>query len=119
MESERCAIIELFKAGKNLSQILKDLNIPNNRRKVVYRTINRFKETGETTNKLRSGRPCSITTSAFKKLVRERIRGNPCKSMKKMALELNVSRRAIQKVVKRDLGMHSFKRKMVHFLSDW
>ncbi|KAI6661722.1 Transposase [Oopsacas minuta] len=34
-----------------------------------------------------------------------------------MALELNISRRAIQKVVKRDLGMRSFKRKKVQFLS--
>ncbi|KAI6661483.1 hypothetical protein LOD99_13356 [Oopsacas minuta] len=37
--------------------------------------------------------------------------------MRKMALELNISRRAIQKVVKRDLGMRSFKRKKVQFLS--
>ncbi|KAI6652965.1 hypothetical protein LOD99_4042 [Oopsacas minuta] len=34
-----------------------------------------------------------------------------------MALDLKVSRCAITKIVKRDLGMSSFKRKKVHFLS--
>ena len=87
MYSERCAVVELFKAGKS-PQIKRDLNIPSSRRRVVYRTINRFKETGETSDRLRSGRPCSITTPAFKKVVRERIRRNPCRSMRKMALEL-------------------------------
>ncbi|KAI6648699.1 MhmaT1 transposase [Oopsacas minuta] len=117
MESERSAIIELHMAGKSPSEILKLLNNAKGRRAFIYRTINRYKETGDTVDKPRSGRPYSVTTSALKKVVRERIRRNPHRSMRKMALELNISRRAIQKVVKRDLGMRSFKRKKVQFLS--
>ena len=87
MESERCAIIELFKAGKTPPQILKELYIAKSRRKVIYRTINRFDKTGEMRDKPRSGRPCSVTTSVLKKAIRERIRRNPRRSMRKMALE--------------------------------
>ena len=47
----------------------------------------------------------------------KRIRWNPRRSMRRMALDLKVSRKTIQKVVKWDLGMQSFKRKKVHFLS--
>ncbi|KAI6654525.1 MhmaT1 transposase [Oopsacas minuta] len=81
MESERSAIIELHMAGKSPSEILKLLNIAKGRRAFIYRTINRYKETGDTVDKPRSGRPCSVTTSALKKVVRERIRRNPHRSI--------------------------------------
>ena len=46
MELERSAIIELFKSGKTHKEILKLLDFPINRRKFVYRTIQRYNETG-------------------------------------------------------------------------
>ena len=39
------------------------------------------------------------------------------KSMRKMALDLKISDFSIRKVVRTDLGMRSYKRKKVHFLS--
>ena len=85
------------------------LNIAKGRRAFIYRTIKRYNETGDTNDKPRSGRPCSVRTAALKKRVRERIRRNPRVSMRKMANELKVARRTVQKVVKRDLRMRCLK----------
>ena len=117
MERERSAIIGLFENGRKPAEILKLLNMSDGKRKFVHRTIKRYKETGGTVDRARSGRPSSVTTPGLKKIIRERIRRNPRRSMRKMALELKISRCSISKVVKRDLGMNSFKRKTAHFIS--
>ena len=65
----------------------------------------------------RSGRPKSVTTPRLKKVVMDRIRRNPRRSLRKMAVELKVSRGSLQNLVRNDLGHRSFKRKKVHFLS--
>ena len=52
METERLTIIELYRKGKDQSEILKILNIPKTRRKFVYRTINRYKDTGTQWSKM-------------------------------------------------------------------
>ena len=118
MELERSAVIELFKNGKSQKEILKLLNLHNSRRKFVYRTIHRYKVTGCVVDRARSGRPRSVTTPALRKVVRERIRRNPRRSMRKMAKDLKISESSIRKVVKIDLGMHSFKRRKIHFLTE-
>ncbi|KAI6648091.1 hypothetical protein LOD99_11900 [Oopsacas minuta] len=117
MERERSAIVELFTKGHPSREILKILKLPLNRRKFVYRTIRRYKDTGKVEDRARSGRPCSVTTPSLGKVIAQRIRRNPRRSIRKMALDLKVSRCAMTKIVKRDLGMSSFKRKKVHFLS--
>ncbi|KAI6649879.1 MhmaT1 transposase [Oopsacas minuta] len=43
------------------------LNIAKGRRAFIYRTIKRYNETGDTNDKPRSGRPCSVRTAALKK----------------------------------------------------
>ena len=52
---------------------LKMLNIAKGRKASIYRTIKRCNETGETNDKPRSVRPCSVGTAALNKRVRERI----------------------------------------------
>eukprot|EP00800_Vazella_pourtalesii_P015855 TRINITY_DN4383_c0_g1_i5.p1 TRINITY_DN4383_c0_g1~~TRINITY_DN4383_c0_g1_i5.p1 ORF type:complete len:293 (-),score=7.56 TRINITY_DN4383_c0_g1_i5:556-1434(-) len=66
----------------------------------------------------RSGRPKSVTTPRLKKIVMDRIRRNPRRSVRKMASELKVSLGSMQNLVKNDLHLKSFKRRTVHFLSD-
>ncbi|KAI6660612.1 hypothetical protein LOD99_10389 [Oopsacas minuta] len=66
----------------------------------------------------RSGRPKSITTPRMKKLVRDRIRRNPLRSMRKMAAEVHISKGSMQNLVKNELDFRSYKRKTVHFLSE-
>ena len=81
MEQERSKIIELFQEGKSPSEIFNLLNFPNSGRKFIHRTIERYKVTGVITDKPRSGRPRSVTTQRLKKVLRERIRRNPHRSM--------------------------------------
>ena len=117
MERERSAIIELFVKGNNPGEILKLLKMPKQRRKLIYRTIQRYKKTGGVKEMPRSGRPKSVTTPRLKKVVMDRIRRNPRRLLRKMAVELKVSRGSLQNLVRNDLGLRSFKRKKVHFLS--
>ena len=117
MELERSAIIELFKSGKTHKEILKLLDFPINRLKFVYRTIQRYNETGGVVDRSRSGRPRSVTTPTLRKVIRERIRRNLRRSMRRMAKELKVSESSVRKVVKIDFGIR-FKRKRIHFLTD-
>ncbi|KAI6661729.1 Histone-lysine N-methyltransferase SETMAR-like [Oopsacas minuta] len=118
MESETSSIIELHVVGKRPSEIFKLLNIAKGRRAFIYRMIKRYKKTGDTREaETESSMLCN--DPALKKGMRERIRQNIHRSMRKMALELNISRRAIQEVVQRDQGMHSFKRKMYNSYLGW
>ena len=68
-------------------------------------------------DRVRSGRLRTVRTPKLKKVVRERIRRNPQRSMRKMVLDLKISDFSIRKVVRTDLGMRSCKRKIFHFLS--
>ena len=117
MERERSAIIELFVKGNNPGEILKLLKMPKQGRKLIYRTIQRYKKTGGVKDMPRSGRPKSVTTPRLKKVVMDRIRRNPRRSLRKMAVELKVSRGSLQNLVRNDIGLRSFKRKKVYFLS--
>ncbi|KAI6650840.1 Transposase [Oopsacas minuta] len=118
MEKEWSAIVELFQKGKKQKEIMKLLKIPQTRRNFVIRTIKRFNETGGVMDRARTGRPVSITTVKMRKVVRSRVWRNPQRSIRKMAKELKISRGSLQTIVKRDLGLSSFKKRKVHFLSD-
>ena len=118
MERQRAAIIELFEIGNSSCSIMKTLNIEKGRQAFVYRTLNRYKETGEVKDMERSGRPTSITTTRMRKVIRSRIRRNSRKSMRKLSSELVISRSSVSKVAKKDLGLYSYKLRWVHLVSD-
>ena len=111
VETDKAAVIKLFQAGHKQKQNLNLLKMPNGRRMFVYRTIKRYQETGTVEDKVRSGRPSSILTPRVKKAIREQIRGNPRRCMRKIALGMEISRRSVSRIVKNDLGMKSLKRK--------
>ena len=69
---------------------MKQPKIPQTRRKFIYRTIKRNNGTGSVKDRVRSGRPVSVTTVRMK---------NPRRSMRKMASELGISRFSVQKIV--------------------
>ena len=97
---------------------MKLLHIPNSRRKVVYRTIQRYNKTGDIRNMPRSSRLKSVRTLRLKRIVMDRIRRISRRSVRKMASELKVSLGSMQNLVKKDLHFKSFMRRTVHFLSD-
>ncbi|KAI6646850.1 hypothetical protein LOD99_9119 [Oopsacas minuta] len=93
------------------------LKIPRERRMFITRAIKRYLETGNVKDRGRTGRPCSVVTPKVRKAVREQIQRCPRRSMRKMASVLKISHRSVQRIVKNQLGMRSFKRKTVYFLS--
>ena len=48
-------------------EIMKLLNIPKERRKIVYNTSKRFNEIGSVNERKRSRRPITVTTARMKK----------------------------------------------------
>ena len=91
MDQERLAIIEIFMKGNRPSKILTLLKMPKQKKKFVYRTIQRYRKIGSVNDMPRSGRPKS-TTLKLNKIVLDRIRRNPRRSLRKMAAELKVPR---------------------------
>ena len=115
MSDKRAAIIQLHRAGKTNSEILKLLKAP---RSTVYHTVSRFKELQSTDDRPRSGRPRSSRTPKVINAVKARIRRNPKRSMRAMARDMNVSEKTIRNIVKIDLKMSSFKMQTRQYLTD-
>ena len=109
MENERSAILGLYQTGHKPNEISKLLKMPRGRRMFVIRTIKRYQETGSVEDRTRSGRPCTVVTPKVCKVVREQIRRNPRRSMRKMASTIKISHRSVQRIVRDHLGMKSFK----------
>ncbi|KAI6660116.1 CRE-PTR-16 protein [Oopsacas minuta] len=116
MEKNRVAIVNLYLQGKSQSEILKILNFPKSRRKLKYRTINRYKDTGSTSDRQISGRPTSATTTQKRKVIGSRIQRNLQRSIRKMALKLKIPRESVRTIVKSDMGLFPYKKKKVHFI---
>ena len=114
MESQRCAVVELHRVGKSASEILKALKLPKSRLSFVYRTIQRYNETGSENDRNRSSHPRTATTPKVNKTIASRIARNPQRSMKKMAGKLQISRKSVRHVVKRDSGLSFLKLRNVH-----
>lgn len=117
MEGKRELIVSLHCAGLTNPQIvrkLKDLKVS---RQWVKKVIDRYKETQSTKDRPRSGRPVSKRTPKNIKLVRERIRRNPKRSMSRMASDTGMSRRTMGRIVHDDLGMSCYRMRKRHLLS--
>ena len=99
-------------------EIMKTLGIRKERHMFVYSKLQRYKDTGDTRDRSRSGRPTSVTTRGMKNIVRFRIRQNLRRSIRKMSTELGISRTSVTQIDKKDLGLLSFKLRKVQFLTD-
>ena len=85
---KRIAIVELFEAGKTQKEICKDLKV---NRMLVWRTLKKYKESGNVQNQPGQGRPGSASTSKLIRKSREIVRRNPKRSIRNTAKEANVS----------------------------
>ncbi|KAI6649008.1 hypothetical protein LOD99_6891 [Oopsacas minuta] len=66
----------------------------------------------------RKVRPRSVRTPAVRKLVRDKVRKNPVRSIQGMAKDFNISTRSMAWIVKEDLGLKCYKFREVQLLSD-
>lgn len=102
---DREAIIALHQKGKKPKEIISALKLPQS---TVYKAIKRYNELGTSEDRPRSGRPVTATTPKMIKRVRERIRRNPVRSMRKMASQLGISDYSVRKIVHNRLNMRSY-----------
>ena len=109
------AVVKLFEKGKSPADIVKLLRIP---RSTVYKAINRYEELGTTADRLRSGRPVTVTTPKNVKKLRSRIQRNPGKSMRKLAKEMKISFGTVHKMVRNKLKLRSYKLGRGHYLDE-
>ena len=110
--SKRQGIIELHKAGISIKKIINLLKVP---KSTVYDALDRYKELDNAKDRPRSGRPISALTKENIKAVRERIRRNPKRSMRKMANQMKMDPKSMRTIVKTDLKLSPFKlRKSQH-----
>ena len=61
----------------------------------------------------RTGRPRSVRTAARIKRIREKIRRNPARTIRKMAKEEGVNRESVRELVKYDLGLRPYHERKV------
>lgn len=108
--AKRTAVIALHKAGKSVSEIVKLLGTDGVKRLFVYRTIQRYRETGDVVDRVRSGRPRSIRTKKTIKAVREKLRRNPVRKQKVMARDMKISTRSMSRILRDDLKVKAYKR---------
>lgn len=114
-KNQRATVVELHKTGMKTADIVRTTGF---KPASVYRAVKRFKETGGTSDRPRSGRPTTATTPENVNKLRCRNRRNSEVSMNKMAKELGISRERVQNIFKKKLGLRSYKIARVHFLND-
>ncbi|KAI6647742.1 hypothetical protein LOD99_8583 [Oopsacas minuta] len=117
MEAKRSQILELFRAEKSPGEILKILQSKKVGRKLIYRTIQRYKETGSLKDRARSGRQRNVRTRELKAKMKKRMVRNPRRSMRKMSRDFGISSRSIGRVVHDDLGLKSLNCRKIHMLT--
>lgn len=113
--AKRPAIISLYLSGGSAAFISKVLKVP---RRTVYDAIKRYKELGTLSDRTGRGRKLTVITPEMIKKIRERIRRNPRRSMRKMARELHISVNSVRTIVRRKLRMYPYRIQRVHMLTE-
>ena len=118
VKDKMAIVIELYHQGKTPPEIFQELKNFQINRMFIKRTLGRFLETYSIDDRPRSGRMSSVTTKKLIKSVRERIRRNPRRSLRKMAIEMGVGRETMRKVAKDKLGIKCYKLQKVAGISE-
>lgn len=112
---KRQSIIDLFNAdmaSKTISVILK-VN-----ERTVRKTIQRYKEQGNHKDRTGRGRKVTVATPNMIKRVRDQIRRNPRRSIRKMAIKNGTSTTTMRNIVRKKLKLFPYRQQQVHLLND-
>ena len=105
MTENRVAVVALHCARKSNSDIVKTLSIG---RLTVWKTLKRFNERGDLSDRPRSGRPCFQLSKSMIKHIQEKIRRNLKRSIRRLAKTSEMSPRTMRQLVHENLKMSSF-----------
>jgi len=114
----RDEIIFLHNKKFTPKQILTKLSHHKINERFVFRTLKRYKQTGNALPAKKVGRPRLKRTPDVIKVVRERIRRNPARSGRQLAKSLNMHHSTMQMIIKSDLGLQAFKKQLIAGLTD-
>ena len=114
---KRDFIIDKFLKGETPSEILDAGKCLGLNRMLIWRTLDRFKKTGTTEDRPGRGRKRHHRKLDAIKKIREKIRRNPKRSIRKMAREHSMSYATMWRLVRNDLKMKPFKMKANQLLS--
>lgn len=112
---DRHTILRLSQSGHSQKDIAR---ITGFSRRTIENTVRRFRETGTTNDRPRSGRPATAVTSVNVKRLRDKIRYDPKRSLRKLSKELNISERSARRIVKSRMGLRPIKLQKTHALTD-
>ena len=104
--AHRSAIAQLAASGLKTSWIAYRLKVP---LRTVQRIVKQWKSEGNVDVKKKPGRPPSVNTRRNRAIIKKRITRNDAVSLNSMAKSLNISRQSVQNIVKKSLGLHSYR----------
>lgn len=117
MELKRDSVIALFLSGKSQVAIFRSLRHLNVNKSFVSRTISRYRDTGSVAKRYGGGRKKTATAPEMVLKVKKRIERNPRRSGRKMARELNISARSVQRILQNNLKLKPLKFQKAHHLT--
>ena len=85
-------------------------------RETIPNTTKRYEELGSTNDRPRRGRTVAATVIQNVKFVREVVRKNPKRSLRKLAIALEISKSSMSRVVNEELGLKPYRCQKAHIL---
>lgn len=107
----RPAYVYLKQKGKTITAIAEFFGV---HRDTISDAIRRFEQSGSNKNRSGSGRPRTATSVVNQEAVSNEIAANPStkfNSARKLARRLLISRRSVQRILRRDLKLFPYKMK--------
>ncbi|CAF2800673.1 unnamed protein product [Rotaria sp. Silwood2] len=119
--SERIEIVKWYAIHENAAEVARQFQYRYDQtppsRKHILNLVRKFDETGSAQDAIISGRPRSVNTEENKERVRAAFQENPTTSSRRAALELNLSRTSLQRMMK-ELGLKPYRPQLLHALHD-
>lgn len=113
--AHREAIVLLARNGNSATTIGRQLNVNT---RTVQRIMKRWREEGNVDVKRKTGRPRSVNTRRLRGIIKKKIDRNDGVSMNRIASTLGISRTSVQKIVKNELGLRSYRLLSGQYLSE-
>lgn len=117
MEFKRNSVIALYLAGKSQAAIVRQLKHLEVNKMFVYRTINRYNDTGSIAKRHGGGHKKTATSPEMIRKVKARLERNPRRSGNQMAKELKISQSSMQRLLKNELKVKPYKFQKGHNLT--
>lgn len=118
MDSEKQTIKFYFESGYKpyaITKMLANLSVSESK---VYGVCRRLRNGDSVDNRNRSGRRRTVRTSGAIKRIREQIRRNPQRSVRKLAEQNKMSVTSAWRIVREDLGLKPYKKRKMHGLTN-